>query len=116
MTHEEEPIQLREANSALHEHLAQRDARIEHVLTRMHTLEEPLNTHSHTSHVPPSSDRCVRQITHLRSLLTSPWHIVNPPPEQRMFGHTWPCDALNILCQATRQRLLAGCLLPCDSS
>lgn len=66
MTPEEELIQLREEKKALQEQLAQRDALIEQLLQRVQALEERLGKDSHNSHLPPSSDRFVRQPRSLR--------------------------------------------------
>jgi transposase len=66
MTPEEELLQLRQENKELHERLAQRDALIAHLQQRMQVLEERLAKDSHNSHLPPSSDRFVRQPKSLR--------------------------------------------------
>lgn len=66
MTQEEERIQLREENRVQREQRAQRDALIEQWLTRVQRLEERLNQTSHHRHLPPSSDRLVRQPKSLR--------------------------------------------------
>ncbi len=73
MTQEEELIQLREENRVQREqigmqqeHLRQRDEVIAQLLQRVHTLEERLSKDSHNSHLPPSSDRFVRQPKSLR--------------------------------------------------
>ena len=73
MTQEEELIQLREENRVQREQirvqqeqLAERDALVEQLLTRVQTLEERLNKNSYNSHLPPSSDRFVRQPKSLR--------------------------------------------------
>ncbi|HEU5384018.1 MAG TPA: IS66 family transposase [Ktedonobacteraceae bacterium] len=66
MKPEDELIQLREENQALKEQLAQRDELIAQLLQRVQTLEERLGKDSHNSHLPPSSDRFVRQPKSLR--------------------------------------------------
>jgi transposase len=66
MTPEEELLELRQENKALHEQLAQRDALIAHLQQRVQALEERLAKDSHNSHLPPSSDRFVRQPKSLR--------------------------------------------------
>ncbi len=66
MTPEEELLQLRQENKELHERLAQRDALIAHLQQRVQVLEERLAKDSHNSHLPPSSDRFVRQPKSLR--------------------------------------------------
>jgi len=66
MTPQEELFELREENKDLHERLAQRDALITHLQQRVQELEERLAKDSHNSHLPPSSDRFVRQPKSLR--------------------------------------------------
>src|SRR2546423_4325733 len=66
MTLEEELLQLRQENQELHERLAQRDELIAHLQQRVQALEERLAKDSHNSHLPPSSDRFVRQPKSLR--------------------------------------------------
>ena len=66
MTQEEELIQLREENQVQREQLVQRDELIAQLLQRVQTLEERLSKNSHNSHLPPSSDRFVRQPRSLR--------------------------------------------------
>ena len=66
MKPEEELIPLREENQALKEQLAQRDELIAQLLQRVQALEEQLGKNSHNSHLPPSSDRFVRQPKSLR--------------------------------------------------
>src|SRR5436190_16504916 len=66
MTPEEELLQLRQENQELHERLAQRDELIAHLQQRVQALEERLAKDSHNSHLPPSSDRFVRQPKSLR--------------------------------------------------
>ena len=66
MTSEEELLQLRQENTDLHERLAQRDALIAQLQQRVQVLEERLAKDSHNSHLPPSSDRFVRQPKSLR--------------------------------------------------
>lgn len=66
MTQEEELIQLRQEKKVLLEQLAQRDELIAQLLQRMQTLEERLAKDSHNSHLPPSTDRFVRQPKSLR--------------------------------------------------
>lgn len=73
MTQEEELIQLREENRVQREqirvqqeHLAERDEMIAQLLQRVQHLEERLSKDSHNSHLPPSSDRFVRQPKSLR--------------------------------------------------
>jgi transposase len=67
MTPEEELLELRQENKALQEQLAQRDALIAQLQQRMQALEEQLAKDSHNSHLPPSSDRFVRQPKSLRT-------------------------------------------------
>jgi transposase len=66
MTPEEELLQLRQENKELHERLAQRDELIAQLQQRVQALEERLAKDSHNSHLPPSSDRFVRQPKSLR--------------------------------------------------
>jgi len=66
MTPEEQIEQLKEEKRLLQEQLAQRDALIEQLLQRVQALEERLGKDSHNSHLPPSSDRFVRQPRSLR--------------------------------------------------
>jgi transposase len=66
MTPEERIKQLEQEKSVLQEQLAQRDALIAQLLQRMHTLEERQAKDSHNSHLPPSSDRFMRQPKSLR--------------------------------------------------
>lgn len=66
MTPEEELLQLRHENKELQERLAQRDALIAQLQQRMQELEEQLAKDSHNSHLPPSSNRFVRQPKSLR--------------------------------------------------
>lgn len=66
MTPEERIQQLEQEKSALQEQLAQRDALIAQLLQRVQTLEERQAKDSHNSHLPPSSDRFVRQPKSLR--------------------------------------------------
>jgi transposase len=57
---------LEEENRVLREQLAQRDQLIGQLQERLQTLEERLGKDSHNSHLPPSSDRFVRQPKSLR--------------------------------------------------
>jgi len=66
MTPEEELLELRQENKALQEQMAQRDVLIAQLQQRMQALEEQLAKDSHNSHLPPSSDRFVRQPKSLR--------------------------------------------------
>ncbi|HEY6411184.1 MAG TPA: DUF6444 domain-containing protein [Ktedonobacteraceae bacterium] len=66
MTPEEELLELRQENTTLHEQLAQRDALIAQLQQRVQALEERLAKDSHHSHLPPSSNRFVRQPKSLR--------------------------------------------------
>src|SRR2546421_7063673 len=66
MTAEERLRELEQENSMLREQLAQRDALIAHLQQRVQALEERLAKDSHNSHLPPSSDRFVRQPKSLR--------------------------------------------------
>lgn len=66
MTPEEELLQLRQENKVLQERLAQRDELIAHLQQQVQALEERLAKDSHNSHLPPSSDRFVRQPKSLR--------------------------------------------------
>lgn len=66
MKPEDEVIQLQAEKQALQEQLAQRDELIGALLKRVQVLEERLVKDSHNSHLPPSSDRFVRQPKSLR--------------------------------------------------
>lgn len=73
MKPEEELVQLRAENQALREQLEQRDSQlvqrdelIAQLQQRLQVLEERLAKDSHNSHLPPSSDRFVRQPKSLR--------------------------------------------------
>jgi len=73
MTAEDELLQLRAENRAQQEQirvqqeqLAQRDELIAQLQQRIQALEERLAKNSHNSHLPPSSDRFVRQPRSLR--------------------------------------------------
>src|SRR5512135_3614685 len=73
MKPEEELVQLRAENQALREQLEQRDSQlvqrdelIAQLQQRLQALEERLAKDSHNSHLPPSSDRFVRQLKSLR--------------------------------------------------
>ena len=66
MSVEQRIAQLEQENSVLQEQLAQRDALIAQLLQRVQTLEEREGKDSHNSHLPPSSDRFVRQPRSLR--------------------------------------------------
>jgi transposase len=66
MTPEERIEQLEQEKSMLQEQLTQRDELIAQLLQRVQTLEERLEKDSHNSHLPPSSDRFVRQPKSLR--------------------------------------------------
>ncbi len=66
MTAEERIVQLEQEKSVLQEQLAQRDELIAQLLQRVQTLEERWGKDSHNSHLPPSSDRFVRQPRSLR--------------------------------------------------
>lgn len=61
MNPEERLKQLEQENKDLREQLRERDALIEHLLQRVHHLEERLAKDSHNSSLPPSSDRFARQ-------------------------------------------------------
>lgn len=66
MTPEERLRQLEQENSRLKEELAQRDELIAKLSERLEALEKRLSKDSHNSHLPPSSDRFVRQPKSLR--------------------------------------------------
>jgi transposase len=66
MTAEERLRELEQENSALREQVAQRDELIGQLQQRIQHLEERLSKNSHNSHLPPSSDRFVRQPKSLR--------------------------------------------------
>ncbi len=66
MTPEERIEQLAQEKSVLQEQLVQRDELIARLLERVQVLEERLGKDSHNSHLPPSSDRFVRQPKSLR--------------------------------------------------
>ncbi len=73
MTAEEEVVYLRQEKSLLQEQFAQRDeliAQLQHEIARLReqvdALQEQPNKDSHTSHLPPSSDRFHRQPKSLR--------------------------------------------------
>jgi transposase len=73
MTAEDELLQLRAENRAQQEqirgqqeHLAKQDELIAQLQQRIQALEERLAKNSHNSHLPPSSDRFVRQPRSLR--------------------------------------------------
>lgn len=73
MKPEEEVMQLRAENQRLQEQIEQRDNQlvqreevIAQLLQRVQALEEQLSKDSHNSHLPPSSDRFVRQPKSLR--------------------------------------------------
>ena len=75
MTPEEEVLELRQEKSLLQEQFAQRDeliAQLQHEIARLReqvdALQEQLNKDSHTSHLPPSSDRFHRQPKSLRTM------------------------------------------------
>ena len=72
MTPEERIQQLEQEKSVLQEQLAQRDALIAQLLQRVQTLEERQAKDSHNSHLPPSSDRLVRQPRSLRKKSEKP--------------------------------------------
>ena len=57
---------MEQENTVLREQLTQRDELIEQLQQRIHLLEERLSKNSHNSHLPPSSDRFVRQPKSLR--------------------------------------------------
>jgi transposase len=66
MTPEERLGEMEQENNILREQLTQRDELIEQLQQRIHLLEERLSKNSHNSHLPPSSDRFVRQPKSLR--------------------------------------------------
>ena len=66
MSAEERIAQLEQEKSVLQEQLTQRDELITQLLQRVQTLEEREAKDSHNSHLPPSSDRFVRQPKSLR--------------------------------------------------
>jgi transposase len=61
MTPEERLREMEQENNVLRGQLSQRDELIEQLQQRIHLLEERLSKNSHNSHLPPSSDRFVRQ-------------------------------------------------------
>ena len=67
MTPEERLGEMEQENTVLREQLTQRDELIEQLQQRLHLLEERLSKNSHNSHLPPSSDRFVRQPKSLRT-------------------------------------------------
>src|SRR6516162_2697896 len=66
MTPEERLREMEQENTALREQLTQQDELIEQLQRRIQQLEERLSKNSHNSHLPPSSDRFVRQPKSLR--------------------------------------------------
>jgi transposase len=66
MTPEERLRQLEQENSRLKEQLAQRDELITKLSERIEALDKQCSKNSHNSHLPPSSDRFVRQPKSLR--------------------------------------------------
>ncbi len=66
MKPEEELIQLRAENQVLREQVGQQDELITKLSERLKVLEEQMSKNSHNSHLPPSSDRFVRQPKSLR--------------------------------------------------
>jgi transposase len=66
MTPEERLCEMEQENAVLREQLTQRDELIEQLQQRIQLLEELLSKNSHNSHLPPSSDRFVRQPKSLR--------------------------------------------------
>src|SRR5438128_7718485 len=89
MTLEEELLQLRQENQELHERLAQRDELIAHLQQRLQALEERLAKDSHNSHLPPSSDRFVRQPRSLRKKSgKKPGGQPGPPGQSLKFSST----------------------------
>jgi len=66
MTPEERLREMEHENNVLREQLTQRDELIGQLQQRIHLLEEQLSKNSHNSHLPPSSDRFVRQPKSLR--------------------------------------------------
>ncbi len=58
---------MEQENTVLREQLTQRDELIEQLQQRIQLLEERLSKNSHNSHLPPSSDRFVRQPKSLRT-------------------------------------------------
>ena len=66
MTPEERLREMEQENTVLREQVTQRDELIEQLQQRIQLLEERLAKNSHNSHLPPSSDRFVRQPKSLR--------------------------------------------------
>lgn len=66
MTSHERLIELEQENTWLKEQLEQRDELIAQLQQRLEVLEKRMNKDSHNSHLPPSSDRFVRQRKSLR--------------------------------------------------
>src|SRR5690242_7637804 len=66
MAPEERLCEMEQENTVLREKLTQRDELIEQLQQRIQLLEERLSKNSHNSHLPPSSDRFVRQPKSLR--------------------------------------------------
>src|SRR5215469_920131 len=67
MAPEERLREMEQENTVLREQLSQRDELIEQLQQRIQLLEERLSKNSHNSHLPPSSDRFVRQPRSLRT-------------------------------------------------
>src|SRR5215469_8580066 len=67
MAPEERLREMEQENTVLREQLSQRDELIEQLQQRIQLLEERLSKNSHNSHLPPSSDRFVRQPKSLRT-------------------------------------------------
>src|SRR5215469_2279129 len=66
MAPEEQLREMEQENTVLREQLTQRDELIKQLQQRIHLLEERLSKNSHNSHLPPTSDRFVRQPKSLR--------------------------------------------------
>jgi transposase len=66
MTLEEEVLELRQEHQELREQLRERDELIAQLHQRLQAVEERQAKDSHNSHLPPSSDRFVRQKRSLR--------------------------------------------------
>lgn len=66
MTIQERLIELEQENRLLKEQVQQRDDLIAQLQQRLEVLEKHLSKDSHNSHLPPSSDRFVRQAKSLR--------------------------------------------------
>ncbi len=67
MTPEKRLIELEQENILLKQQLKQRDELIVQLQQRLEALEKRMSKDNHNSHLPPSSDRFVRQPKSLRA-------------------------------------------------